>query len=127
LDPIEIDALEKATRRDAAALQPLRAQLLGPLAASPDKQIRWHVAQLLPRLMLTGAAQKRARASILKRWFDDDESAIVRVNALQALCDLARGEPSLRAETKRRLRAALTDPSAAVRARARKLVDVFRG
>jgi hypothetical protein len=124
LELAEIDALEKATRNDATILQPLRADILA-LAGSRSKEIRWHVAQLLPRLTLRDKAQRRMRADILKRWFDEDSSRIVRVNALQALCDLARTEPRLCAETARRLSAALSDPSAAVRARARKLAGAY--
>jgi hypothetical protein len=124
MDRAEIDRLEKVTRRDATALQAIKLQLLGELARSPSKEIRWHVAQLLPRLELHDAAHRRRRLAILRRWIDEDTSAIVRVNALQALADLARDEPSLRNEVERRVCVGLSDQSAALRARARKLLGV---
>lgn len=117
----ELDALEKTTRTDARALQPLAAQIL-ELAMSAQKDIRWHVAQLLPRLRLRGEAQRRRRVEILIAWIDGDPSSIVRVNALQSLVTLARVTPSLNGEVQRRLERSLYDPSAAMRARARILV-----
>ena len=47
------DAVEKATRGSAQLLQPWKQALLERVAARKEKEVRWHVAQLLPRLQLT--------------------------------------------------------------------------
>jgi HEAT repeat protein len=58
------------------------------VAAIYQKEVRWHVAQLLPRLALTPRQQTQAVA--LLRGLLDDGSRIVRTFAMQALADLAR-------------------------------------
>ncbi len=114
--------MEKATRDDATALQPLKSQIMN-LAKSPRKEIRWHVAQLLPRLRMAGSAERRRRIALLMQWLEQDPSAIVRVNALQSLVELMHDDPRIDAQVRARLSACLNDRSAAVRARARKLIE----
>ena len=120
MDAAEMDALEKATRTDWTGVQQCKSELLGDLAGSPHKAVRWHVAQLLPRLRVTGVEHRR-RVAILTGWLEKDSSAIGRVNALQALSDVARDDPRLGEVLDRHIRACLSDRSAAVRARARLL------
>lgn len=117
------DALEKASRRRPERLAPHKEALLGDLAAVEQHEVRWHVAQMLPRLRLDPAGKKRA-AAILKG-FLHDTSAIVRVNALEALTELARGDEELEPEVLRLLASTLESGAPSEKARARKLLKTF--
>jgi hypothetical protein len=61
------DAVEKLTRRRPDLLQGLEGRLLSEVAAIEQKEVRWHLAQLLPRLALT--EQQRPRRSPSSRAF----------------------------------------------------------
>lgn len=95
------DAVEKITRDRPEWLAGHAAWILDRAETAEDKELQWHLAQLLPRLPSdgggAGARSRKARAlKVLKRWaVDPQASRIVRVNALQALWDLAsRAEAS---------------------------------
>lgn len=114
------EAVEKASRRHPERLYPHKTALLGGLAEVDQKEVRWHLAQMLPRLPLDAAERQRA-VSILERFLGDN-STIVRVNALEALTGLARGDAELEAKVRRRLHELLESGTPAERARARKLL-----
>jgi len=114
------DALEKVSRVRPEWLHPLRGELLALAAATGEQELRWHLAQLLPRLGLSRA--ERRRLVSLLRGYLRDRSTIVRVSALQALVELMGTDRALRPLVRRRLRRALTSGTPAERARARKLL-----
>jgi hypothetical protein len=114
------DALEKISRRRPEWLRSRRAWLLRLAGSSSEQEIRWHLAQMLPRLGLT-RSQRAALVVVLDRYLTD-ESAIVRVSALQSLADLAVLDSSLRARALERVREGLREGGPAVKARARKLL-----
>jgi HEAT repeat protein len=113
------DALEKVTAAHPEWLAPYAAQLLGPLAAIPQQEVRWHVAQLLPRLLLDDA-QRQVATAILFGYLED-RSAIVRTCALDALARLAEGDPALQVRVTALLEAALRDGTPAERSRAQRV------
>jgi hypothetical protein len=80
-----------------------------------QQEVRWHVAQLLPRLALT--ASRRARAITILRGFVDDDSRIVWTFAMQALADLAEHDEQLRPQAPRPPGAARPQPAAGWRNR----------
>ncbi len=83
------DALEKAARNNPALLQPYKKQILHDVALIKQKEVQWHVAQMLGYLRLTQDEVVQA-AAILEKFFKTSKSNIVRVNALQTLSELAR-------------------------------------
>ena len=87
------DALEKATRERASALNRHADVLLAMIASIEQQEVRWHLAPLVARLEL-GSAQAEQVATQLEDYLDDD-SQIVRVNTLQALTDIAGDHPVL--------------------------------
>ena len=91
------DALEKVSRDRPALLGPFKEVLLSVAAESDQQEVRWHLAQMLPRLDLS---RKELDGVIsLLRGYLRDKSSIVKVCAMQALADLAaRGSPSGRRE-----------------------------
>ena len=61
------DAVEKITAKHADWLKPYKRRLLGPVAAIEQQEVRWHVAQLLPRLALTAKERSKAVANACTR------------------------------------------------------------
>ena len=114
------DAAEKVSRANPSLLARYKPQLLGLLAETTQIELRWHFAQMIPRLQLTPRERQRA-AGALRRYLDD-RSSIVRTWALNAFTELSQHDVSLQTETKQLLEEALRSGTAAMRARARKLL-----
>jgi hypothetical protein len=115
------DAAEKLTIKHPDWLQPHKRALLNTIAKSEQQEVRWHVAQMLPRLKLTSA--ERRRAVSLMRGYLDDKSKIVRTFALQAMADLSMQDAALQSEVIEVIQLRLAaDTSAAVQSRGRKLL-----
>jgi HEAT repeat protein len=114
------DAAEKATRTSGAALRPFKKELLGLLNETMEKEVRWHLAQLVPRLPLN--ANDRARAVAAFEDYLKDPSSIVKTFALQGLADLARHDPGLRPGVIEILEQAARAGTPAMKARSRKLL-----
>jgi HEAT repeat protein len=115
------DALEKATVTHPERLSPYKKQLLRIAAAASQQEVRWHMAQILPRLSLTSTERGKAVRLLMK--YRDDASSIVRTFALQALVELSAGNEQLRRKVVGLLRSALRTGTPAMRSRARKLLD----
>lgn len=114
------DAVEKLTAIHPEYLQPYAERLLQVGSASTQQEVRWHVAQMLPRLTLGEAAREEAVAVLLA--YLGDKSKIVQVFALQALAELAKEDGALRPQVIARLEEATHAGSPAVRSRGRKLL-----
>lgn len=114
------DAAEKISGAKPELLKPYKRELLGLLAEAQQIEMRWHLAAMVPRLALTRAERQRA-ASSLENYLED-RSSIVKTFALQGLTDLARKEPELRGRVKQILEESLESGTAAMKARARKLL-----
>lgn len=117
------DAVEKASRKRPERLSPHKDTLLESLPEVDQKEVRWHLAQMLPRLPLNPS--ERQRAVTIVESFLNDKSTIVRVNALQALVDLACDDADLKARAERHLVNALENGRPAEKARARKLLSTL--
>jgi len=114
------DAVEKLTAVHPQWLVPHKAALLGSLAAIQQQEVRWHIAQMLPRLPLAGNEKRRAVRILLS--YLNDESRIVKTFAMQALADLARQDSRLRTKVVRLLTDLTRSGSPAMRSRGRKLL-----
>ena len=114
------DAAEKVTSVKPTMLRPFKVELLGLLAEAEQIELRWHLALMVSRLLLTGEERQRAAAT-LQRYLED-RSSIVRTFALQGLADLARSDEKLRAPVREILEEGARTGTAAMKARARKLL-----
>ena len=119
------DAAEKISAAQPALLRRYKAELLGLLMETEQIELRWHLAQMVPRLSLTAAERQRAAATL--ELYLEDRSSIVRTFALQALTDLSQYDASLRGHVRKLLEEALRSGSAAMKARARKLLKARTG
>lgn len=115
------DAMEKLSREQPQILQPFGAQLLSLLCEARQKELRWHLAVMVPRLRLK-ASECRLVSEILVSYLEDT-SSIVKVFALQGLADLTRQSPNLRPMVVDLLRVSARTGTAAMRARARRLLQ----
>jgi len=114
------DALEKAARVSPSIVRPHRRRLLRLLENVTQQEVRWHLAQLMPRLQLTPRERSRVLA-VLRRYLDDP-SRIVQVCAMQGLWELTEDgsrEPWIRLWVQR----AATHAAPSIRARARRLLS----
>ncbi len=81
------DVVEKYTAAHPAALQYYKDQLLAVAGSAVQQEVRWHLAQMLPRLDLSPEEADYV-CGILNR-FLTDPSRIVQTFAMQGLADLA--------------------------------------
>lgn len=115
-----LDAIEKITRRQPELLQPFKQKILGLLTGSNQQEVRWHLAQIVPRLSLT--AKERERSFVTLEAYLNDKSSIVRTFAMQAMADLAESDPAYRPRAVRVMKTALKSGTPAMQSRARKLL-----
>lgn len=115
------DALEKLSAEEPHILQPHKRELMELGRTADQQEVRWHLAQMLPRLPLS-RSERRELVDLFLRYLQD-KSRIVRTFALQALADLAREDPSLREEVLRTVEAAASKGPPSVQSRARKLLS----
>lgn len=84
------DAIEKITISNPGYLQNHYKQVINLCAMAQHKELLWHLALLLPRLPLEGNTFNTVWL-ILRQWvFDQHNSRIVRVNAIQGLFELTK-------------------------------------
>lgn len=123
-DPIvrmrSADAVEKITLDHPQYLQPFKTDLIQQVARSEQQEVRWHVAQMLPRLDLIGD-EHRAVVGILLGYLED-QSKIVKTFSMQALADLAETDLELCHQVIPLLEDLVETGSPAVRSRGRKLL-----
>jgi hypothetical protein len=92
------DAVEKITLRRPDFLQKHKAEVLQLLGQAQHIEFKWHLALLASRVSPEGK-ELLAAWEVLKGWASDvSESKIVRVNALQAMSELAAGRAVLKNE-----------------------------
>ncbi|MFY9530442.1 MAG: hypothetical protein WAR24_16165 [Candidatus Acidiferrales bacterium] len=114
------DATEKVTRRNREFLRPYKKELLGLMSEAKEQELRWHLAVLVPRLLLN--TKERQLATSLLNSYLDDRSFIVKTFALQGLADLAQDDPSIRPRVIEILRESARNGTPAMKARSRKLL-----
>jgi hypothetical protein len=114
------DAAEKVSFDRPDLLQPFKTKLLRMLNEATEKELRWHLAQMIPRLHLS--KKERLRAAAVLRIYLRDPSSIVKTCALEAMADLASHDHELMRDTKELLTTLTQVGTAAMRARGRKLL-----
>ncbi len=114
------DAIEKITDERPDLLQRFKKKFLAVANRTDQQEVRWHAAQILPRLKLTTIE----RAVVVEILFDylRDKSSIVKTFAMQALADLAARDPQLQSKIRPLLEELTQIGTPAMRARGRKLL-----
>lgn len=81
------DAVEKISIDHPEWLKPYKKLFLTKIAEIKQKEVKWHVAQILPRFTLT--PKEREKVYNIMLVYLDDSSQIVKTFAMQALTDIA--------------------------------------
>ncbi len=115
------DALDKITAKHPEYLQPYKKQLIWQVAQSQEQEVRWHVAQMFPRLQ-ANQEERAAMVAILLNYLGD-KSKIVKTLAMQALADLAEHDAGLRQMVISVLEEQTSSGSPAMRSRGSKLIQ----
>lgn len=114
------DVVEKVTALRPDYLRPYKDRLLLLLASSDQQEVRWHLAQMAPRLPLN--PEERATAVEALVAYLSDKSRIVKTSAMQGLAELALGDARLRAGVIAVLEECVRTGSPAMKSRGRKLL-----
>ena len=123
-DPIirmrSADAIEKITAKRPEYLQPYKTKLIQQVAKIEQQEVRWHVAQMVPRLELS--EEERGVVVEILLGYLSDKSKIVKTFSMQALADLAEQDASLRSQVIPLLEELTRTGSPATKSRGRKLL-----
>ena len=115
------DVAEKVSKQHADWLQPFKKTLLRIGASSSQQEVRWHIARMLPRVMLS-EREKQAAISLLYEYLED-KSHIVKTFSMTALAELAIDDVDLRKKVIPTLKRLIRVGSPAMQSRGRKLLD----
>ena len=118
------DAVEKITAQHPEYLQHYKEKLIKEVARIDQQEVRWHVAQMLPRLELSSKEQATAVQILLG--YLDDESRIVKTFSMQALAEFAERDASLRPDVIELAKEAASTGTPAMKSRGRKLLQRLR-
>lgn len=83
------DAISKIALRYPSYILRHKADLMDLCCTVNDKELKWHLAFLVPKLNLTDKEKEIVWQRLLGWVLDTEESKIVRVNSLQALFEIA--------------------------------------
>ncbi|MCP4623295.1 MAG: hypothetical protein GY850_07150 [bacterium] len=115
------DAVEKITQVKPEWLTPYKKILIQLAGDSNQQEVRWHMAQILPRLTLN-PRERKAIVDILYSYLND-KSKIVVTFALQALTDFAVEDIRLKQRVIGVLEEFTKTGSPAIKNRGRKLLQ----
>lgn len=115
------DAVEKITRAHPEFLQSHKEEILDFLESAGDKEFRWHLVLMVPRLDLSEDELGRAWDRLTTCAKDRKESRILRVNCLQALSDLSRRNKDLKQDLDLTFEEVNPENIPSIRARIRKI------
>jgi hypothetical protein len=118
------DAAEKVSGKKPELLARFKAELLGLADEATQAELRWHLALMLPRLLLSRVERGRA-ISTLRRYLND-RSSIVKTCAIQGMAELAKGDAVSEAEMIDLLERSCRRGTPAMKARSRKLLKQFQ-
>lgn len=116
------DAIEKISRTNPELLKPYKTKIINDISKSLQQELRWHLAQIFPRLKLTDK-QKQQVVSTLLSYFKDDNSIIVKTFSLQALFDLSINDDPLNKTVLLLAKQACKTGKPALQSRAKKLLS----
>ena len=114
------DAIEKISADQPDLLQPFKKPIIRLACESHQQEVRWHMAQIIPRLVLTN----REKSQVVDILFEylEDKSKIVVTFSLQALSDFAADDKKLRPRVIGILNELTLSGSPAIKSRGRKLL-----
>ncbi len=119
------DSAEKVSAQRPDLLRPFQKELLNLAGETEESGLRWHLAQMIPRLRLQRPERDCAAAALRK--FLQDRGSLVKTFAIQGLAELAREDADLHEEVVALLEKFCAQGTPAMKARSRKLLARLRG
>lgn len=119
------DAVEKITRSYPEWLTPYKKLFLTKISEIEQKEVRWHTAQILPRLRLT--KNEREKVFNLMLVYLEDKSSIVRTFAMQAMADIAILDETYVSQVHSLISRLMENGSPAMKSRGKKLLKLLSG
>jgi len=116
------DTLQKVFAKRPDLLEPYKQQIFNTLLTSNQKEVKWHISQILPSFELNKDETEQA-VQIWKNDFNNSKSSIVRVAALQAIFEISKKDNSYTKLYLKTLQSALEQGTPAMKARARILAS----
>jgi HEAT repeat protein len=118
------DAMEKISLKNPQFLQSFKTELIRLAQQTPQQELRWHMAQMIPRLKLT----PKETATVTEIFFEylKDKSKIVVAFAMQALSDLAIKEADASTRVIRAIEKLAQTGSPAIQSRGKKLLPKLK-
>jgi hypothetical protein len=113
------DAMEKISSDNPEFLRPFKGKLTRLAKVTQQQELRWHMAQMIPRLELT--PKETAAATEIFFEYLEDKSKIVVTFAMQALADLAIKEADVSTRVIRAIEKLAQTGSPAIQSRGKKL------
>src|SRR6185312_10870650 len=89
------DAIEKITIKDPEFLHDHKKELLHLFEKATNKELKWHLGILIPRLALTNHEFKNVWDGLVGWAKDKNNSRLVRVSAVQGLYELTKKKGDL--------------------------------
>lgn len=89
------DAIEKLTISKPRYLKKHKKKIIDLFNSAKNKELKWHLALLIPRLPLNTLEFGKAWDSLTMWAKDKANSRIVRLNAFQSLFEMTKLEPEL--------------------------------
>lgn len=120
------DAIEKITLTHKEFLDPHRGQLLSLLKSAMNKELKWHIAQLITRIRLNQDVLRDVWSTLTYWAQNPNESKIVRVNSLQGLFELSDQFPDLKKNFELTMQILEREPIPSIQARVKKLKKARR-
>ena len=84
------DIIEKVTINNPQFLSKHKLAIIALSETDMNKELKWHLAQIIPRLALNKTELSKAWSTLTKWVKDKSDSRIVRVNAIQGLFELSK-------------------------------------
>jgi hypothetical protein len=118
------DAMEKISLEKPESLQPFKTELIRLAQQTQQQELRWHMAQMIPRLKL----KPKDETTVTDIFFDylNDNSKIVVTFAMQALTDLALKKGAASARVIRAIEELTRTGSPAIQSRGKKLLPKLK-
>lgn len=117
------DCLEKISAQNHEILSPIHGEILQIMKISKQKEVRWHLAQIVPRIV----SDEKEIDEIAPILFDyiNDTSKIVATFALDALVNFAKKNEKLKDQILPILKDKAQNGNGAIKARAKILLKSF--
>lgn len=123
-DPIvrmrSADAVEKLSSENPDCLTPFKKELLETVAKSAQQEVRWHLAQIFPRIKWKTTDRNKIIDLLME--YLEDKSKIVKTFSMQALADFALSDIKLRPHVVQIIEDLIETGSPAMKSRGGKLL-----